>query len=93
MSELAYPISLKTAAQHGIKRLRQSQWADERSYLKITIDDNAMGVWAYLYDQMNVELNGTNPYPLLLLHTDTGTAEWFEYTGELSEDDNDDCNE
>lgn len=80
-------ISLKEAAEKGIKRVRKPVWADQLDHLEISIVDGVLGVWGRLYAPFNKECNGRDPVEFLLVQTDCDAAEYEPYDGPLPDSD------
>lgn len=81
-------ISINEAARQGIERLRLPIWVLPEDHLKIDILESKdgsknPGPWGRLYSPCNLECNGKDPFPLLLLNVDCDKAEWEPYTGVL----------
>lgn len=85
-------ISINEAVKQGIERLCLPKWALTEDHLKIDIlelEDGSKepGLWASLYSTFNLECNGKDPLPLLLLTVDCDKSEWEQYTGVLPDSD------
>lgn len=76
-------ISINEAAQQGIERLRQPQWALSMDHLKIDIIDGAPGPWLKVFAPFNVYCNGSDPVPFLAYNYDLNTRNWQPYDGPL----------
>jgi hypothetical protein len=75
-------ISLNTAAQTGIERLRKPEWANPLDHVKIDIIDGGRGPWVHLFSPANDAIHKRNPVPLLEIEGG-GLAQWLPYDGPL----------
>ena len=88
MAEL---ISLYEAAERGIERVRQPNWANPFDHLKIDIVDGKPGPWLHLFAPFNIECNGRDPVDFLWMFGPMNAdpdAKCFEpYTGPMPDSD------
>jgi hypothetical protein len=76
MSEL---MSMSQAVQRGISRLRELQWADPHTYLRLDLLENGMhGPWVHLYIP-----NAEPEHLLCTIGFDWDSVDAEEYTGPL----------
>lgn len=82
-------ISINDAAERGIVYLRQPQWANPLSHLKIDIQpDGKPGIWLRFFDPFNKECNGRDPVEMLAPLAGSSSEKcWLPYTGKLSDSD------
>lgn len=79
-------MTLNEAAIAVICRLRKSNWANPKTYVKIDLfDDGLMGPWLHLYDRETQQLLGSlTPQTVL---ADDMTDDYEEYKGHIDEED------
>ena len=82
-------FSLREAAERGVLRVRQPNWACELDHIKLDIIDGAPGPWVHMYSPMNIAINGRDPVDLLwaLLGADPNAKSFYAYVGPLPESD------
>lgn len=80
-------ISIEQAAERGIERLRQPQWATPEDHIKIDIVNGKPGPWTRLYAPFNLECNGRDPVEILCVHMNYQSADWLPYEGPLPDSD------
>ncbi len=80
-------MTLNEAAQRGISRLRQKQWASPHAYLKLDLLPDGYGPWVHLYDR-RVQQVIDAPTPQTILRLDLeDMAGWDAYDGPVDQDD------
>lgn len=75
---MANLMSLKEAKARGIKRVRQTIWANPLDHLQI-----GEGIWLHQWCPFNKECNGRDPVDILQFQMDMDAQEWEAYTGPL----------
>lgn len=77
-------ISISEAAERGIDRVREPQWADPLDHIKIDLLGNGkMGPWIHLYSPFNQECNGHDPEDMLFINFDCQSKYYVPYDGAL----------
>lgn len=80
-------MTFDEAAARGISRLRLSNWADERDYVRIDIVDGKAGPWAHLYAPLQEAIGAPTPQSVAWFLNGPSGDEWQEYTGPIHEKD------
>jgi hypothetical protein len=76
-------ISIMQAAELGVERLRQPNWANPLDHIKIDIFDGKPGPWVHLYSPFNTECNGRDPVDIIITQFNCDTPALQRYFGPL----------
>lgn len=76
-------ISINQAAELGIERLRQPQWANKLDHIQIDILDGKPGPWVHLWAPFNTECNGCDPVNIICIDFDYDLVCLQRYFGPL----------
>lgn len=90
-------FSLNEAAERGIDRVRQPNWANPLDHVKIDLIPGkdgkpTHGLWVHLYSPFNIHCNGRDPVNFLWIGPPTGVIDpdakgFYAYVGPLPESD------
>lgn len=82
-------FSLREAAERGIERVYQPNWACKMDHVKIDLIGGRMGPWVHLYSPQNEATNGRDPVDMLALagNIDVNAKSCYAYTGPLPNSD------
>jgi hypothetical protein len=72
-------ISINEAAASGIERLCDPYWQIPEDHLKIDIINGKAGIWTHLYSPLNLELNGKDPFDIIVTDMDYNAKIYVEY--------------
>lgn len=72
-------ISINTAVEREITKLRQPHWACPDDYLELHVSDGFLGPWAKLYSPLNEVIGQENPQRISTIGMDKETQEWEIY--------------
>lgn len=78
-------LSIKQAAERGIKYLRKPVWAHPMDHLKIDIHNGTFGPWIRMYSPMNLDLNKRDPMDVLCIQMDCESEDFVEHTGPIAD--------
>lgn len=88
------PISLETAARHGIERVRHQRWANKLDHFELTIIDGKPGAWVRMWAPVNAMFGDEKPDGFQINALGVGTPSvsptkplFLPYTGPLPDSD------